>query len=154
MPPILFKLKVTGGARGSGTFYPAPVPTKTPGTKPFVSFVPKISVRPILFKLAFTGLGRNAGRVMPWIPLGPRPLPATRLSISGITKDSTGTPLGNCAVALYRTVDDLFLERVTSDGSGNYSFSSVGLGEAYYVVAYKAGAPDVAGTTVNTLVGA
>jgi hypothetical protein len=81
-------------------------------------------------------------------------LPAPRLLISGITKDSTGAILGSCVVELYNTRTDLPLEKVTSDAStGAYSFSSVGGGQTYYVVAYKAGAPDVAGTTVNTLVG-
>lgn len=82
------------------------------------------------------------------------PLPPQRLIISGITKDSTGAVLGSCSVALYRTSDDCLMERRTSDAStGAYSFSAVGLSETYYVVAYKAGVPDVAGTTVNTLIG-
>lgn len=81
--------------------------------------------------------------------------PPTRLIISGVTRDSTGAILGSCSVALYRTSDDVLMERVTSDNStGAYSFSAVGLSETYYVTAYKAGAPDLAGTTVNTLTGA
>lgn len=84
---------------------------------------------------------------------GSLPLPATKLLIYGVTKDSTGAALGNCSVALYRTLDDYLFERVTSDASGNYSFSAIGLSEQYYVVAYKAGVPDVSGVTVNTLIG-
>lgn len=85
--------------------------------------------------------------------IGRIPLPTMRLFISGTTKDSSSVALPSCSVKLFRTSDDLLMETVTSDGSGNYSFSSVGLGETYYVVAYKAGSPDVAGTTVNSLVG-
>jgi len=70
--------------------------------------------------------------------------------ISGVTKDSTGAVLPACTVDLFRTADDVFVATTTSDGSGNYSFSLAG-GGTYYLVAYKAGAPDVAGTTVNTL---
>jgi hypothetical protein len=39
------------------------------------------------------------------------------------------------------------------DASGNYDFRVPSLDAVYLVNMYKAGAPDVAGTTVNTLVG-
>jgi hypothetical protein len=42
---------------------------------------------------------------------------------------------------------------VTSDGSGNYAFPNVTPQDAYYVVAYLAGSPDVSGTTLNTITG-
>ena len=74
-------------------------------------------------------------------------------TISGITKDSTGSALGSCMVQLFRTPSDQFVGEMLSDASGNYSFDNPGSGP-FYIVAYKAGAPDVAGTTVNTLVGA
>jgi hypothetical protein len=61
--------------------------------------------------------------------------------------------LASCAVSLYRTSDDVLFEKVTSDANGAYSFSAIGLSEQYYLVAYKAGSPDVSGTTINTLVG-
>ena len=76
-----------------------------------------------------------------------------KFQITGQTIDSAGAPLASCVTTLYRTLDDLRIDRVTSDGSGNYAFSGAGPGETYYVVAYKAGSPDVEGTTVNTLVG-
>lgn len=77
------------------------------------------------------------------------------LTISGVTKDSTGSPLSGCTVKLFRTVDDQLVGTQISDANGNYSFFNVvGGGLQYYVEAYKAGSPDVAGTTVNTLVGA
>jgi hypothetical protein len=44
------------------------------------------------------------------------------------------------------------VDQSVSDGSGNYSLICAGSG-TFYVVAYKAGGPDVAGTTVNTLIG-
>lgn len=83
---------------------------------------------------------------------GSLPLPVVRLIISGVTKDSSGAVLPNCNVTLYRTSDDQVMGKGVSDANGNYSFSSGSLSEQYYVVAYKAGSPDVSGTTINTLV--
>lgn len=81
-------------------------------------------------------------------------LPATFFTISGITKDSAGAVLGNCTLELFETGTDRFMEKTTSNGSGYYYFKSPLRSASYYVVAYKAGSPDVAGTTVNTLAGA
>jgi len=47
-------------------------------------------------------------------------------------------------------MNDAFIEEQVSDGAGNFLFYPPDSGP-YYIVAYKAGAPDVAGTTVNTL---
>ncbi len=80
-------------------------------------------------------------------------LPGVKLLISGVTKDSTGAILASCTVTLFRTTTNLSLETVVSDANGVYVFSAIGVSETYYVVAYKVGSPDVAGTTVNTLVG-
>jgi hypothetical protein len=77
----------------------------------------------------------------------------TQFFISGITKDSSGTPIGSCVVKLFRTSDDLLMQSTVSNPvTGAYSFGAVGSANMY-VVAYKAGSPDIAGTTVNTLVG-
>jgi hypothetical protein len=73
--------------------------------------------------------------------------------VSGYTKDSVGTILPSCAVHLFRTRDDLLIDTGTSDAGGYYEFRTAMPVETYYVVAYKAGSPDVAGTTVNTVVG-
>lgn len=82
------------------------------------------------------------------------PFNATSLYISGVTRDSTGAVLGGCVVQLFRTSDDAIIAEQVSDGStGAYSFPIL-VGGPFYVVAYKAGTPDLAGTTVNTLTGA
>lgn len=73
--------------------------------------------------------------------------------ITGTTKDSTGAALANCEVELYNTITDTVIARMVSDANGLYSFFATNL-QNHYAVAYKVGAPDVAGTTVNTLVGA
>lgn len=83
-----------------------------------------------------------------------KPLPAKYYSISGITKDSSGVELGNCTVHLIGTTDDKLYDQITSNASGAYEFRSASPKQNFYVVAYKVGSPDVAGTTANTLVGA
>lgn len=72
--------------------------------------------------------------------------------IVGITKDSTGVILGGCVVDLYETAFDVKIASTISDpATGAYEFSGLTSGLNFYVVAYKAGSPDVAGTTVNSL---
>ena len=70
-------------------------------------------------------------------------------ALAGITRDSAGAVLANCEVVLYTTIDNV-IASMYSDDSGNFSFQNPGTGP-FYIVAYKAGGPDVAGTTVNTL---
>jgi hypothetical protein len=57
-------------------------------------------------------------------------------------------------VQLFRTSNDLFIMEITSDASGNFLLQSWYSPDTHYIVAYKAGSPDIFGTTVNTLVGA
>lgn len=70
--------------------------------------------------------------------------------ITGVTRDSTLAVLASCVVQLFRTVDDQILFESISDGAGDYELTALGSGP-FYIVAYKAGSPDVMGTTVNTL---
>ena len=97
---------------------------------------------------------KGPGGVPPWMAENyHRPRLPSYLRIFGLTLDSLGAPLGNCAVDLFQTVDDVVVDRVVSDAGGNYEFRSASLSTRYYVVAYKPGSPDVAGTTINTLLG-
>lgn len=74
-------------------------------------------------------------------------------TLSGITEDSAGAPLGGCTVDLFRAdAYNTFVARTVSDGSGNYSFTLSDNAGTFYTRMYKSGAPDVAGTSVNTLV--
>lgn len=110
----------------------------------------------ILFNIAGVSRNRvNTRMGIPAIIAGRTPLPAIKLLISGVTKDSSGVILGSCTVTLFRTDDDLKIDEVVSDATtGQYLFTTAGHAENYYIVAYKAGSPDVSGTTVNTLTGA
>jgi hypothetical protein len=90
--------------------------------------------------------------------LGNKPMPVQpKITITGVTRDNVGAALGNCVVELYRRNQDqtqgTFVERTISDGAGNFSFS-VGLGQQYQHISYQVGAPDKAGVSVRTLVGA
>jgi len=72
--------------------------------------------------------------------------------IIGVTKDSTGIPVGGAIVDLFNTATDIKVATVTSEPDGAFSIGDPNA-VACYIVAYKAGSPDVAGTTVNTLIG-
>lgn len=74
------------------------------------------------------------------------------VQIAGITRNASGVPIGGVTVKVYRTSDDLELMSTVSADDGAYQ---VATNESFqcYLVAYKAGAPDVEGTTRNDLVG-
>jgi hypothetical protein len=78
----------------------------------------------------------------------------TNFVLSGVTRNSTGTRLGNCKVELFQTSDDKKVNETMSDGSGNFTFPIHFTDtNQFYLVAYLDGSPDVAGTTVDTLTG-
>lgn len=72
--------------------------------------------------------------------------------ITGITRDSTGVALGSCVVQGFVTATEVYVGKVTSDGSGYFELPTPFPSTAHYLVAYRAGSPDIAGTTVNTLI--
>jgi hypothetical protein len=83
-----------------------------------------------------------------------KPYPPTYFRLTGITRDATGAPLGNCVVHWFDATTDRLYYQTTSDANGAFEFREAGQPpNAYYLVAYKPGSPAVAGTTVNTLVG-
>lgn len=73
-----------------------------------------------------------------------------RMVISGVSRDSVGATLGSCRVMLFRTTDRAFISETTSDGSGNWSMEVLVSGP-FFLVEYKSGSPDVAGTSKNNL---
>lgn len=82
--------------------------------------------------------------------------------LSGITKDATGVVLAGCTVEVYETITPnnpnepkgRFVGSYVSNADGSYAIPVyAGPGATFRIVSYKAGAPDVAGTTLNTLVG-
>jgi hypothetical protein len=72
--------------------------------------------------------------------------------ITGVTRDKAGVAIGGCSVDLYRTTDDVRILQTTSDSNGNFLFSLPNDSyQAYYMVAYLAGSPDISGVTINTI---
>lgn len=75
----------------------------------------------------------------------------TAYTLSGVSRDSSGNPLGSCTLELYDTATNTLRGTAVSDSAGNFDLQS-NINAAHYIVAYKAGSPDVSGTTVNTLI--
>jgi hypothetical protein len=72
--------------------------------------------------------------------------------LRGTCKDSGGTPVANAVVQAFVTATDAFAGEVEGNTDGTYTLGvEQSKTTAHYLVAYKAGSPDVAGTTVNTL---
>jgi len=71
--------------------------------------------------------------------------------IIGTTRDSAGSVLGNCIVQGFVTSGDVYVGECTSDPAGYFELPTPYTG-AHYLVCYKAGSPDVAGTSLNTLI--
>lgn len=72
--------------------------------------------------------------------------------ITGVTRDSGGTPVPNCQVYVFKTAGDVLVASGTSDASGVYLLPVPSYTDNLFVVAYRADSPDIFGTTVNWLV--
>jgi hypothetical protein len=70
--------------------------------------------------------------------------------LSGVTRNNQGIPVDAVTVELFLTSTDTLQLRTVSNAAGEFAFDVMPPG-LYYIVAYKAGSPDIAGTTVNTL---
>ena len=77
-------------------------------------------------------------------------LGSNNLTLSGVSRDSSGATLSNCRVMVFRTQDKSFITEIVSDASGVWSLT-LNVGGPFFLVEYKAGSPDVAGTSLNTL---
>ena len=69
--------------------------------------------------------------------------------IIGVSRDATGVALGSCTVKVFSTVNDQLVASTVSDGAGDWTAYPNQAGP-YYLVEYKAGSPDVFGTSPNT----
>lgn len=113
-----------------------------------------------------TMVAANAGIATPcgaWIPtrgagvlINPFVQSSERFAFVGTTRDNTGAALGACRVVAFETGrmtnDNVQAEvgETVSDGSGAYTLP-VALNTAHQLTAYKAGSPDVAGISANTV---
>lgn len=72
--------------------------------------------------------------------------------LRGTCKDSGGTAVANAIVQGFVTATDAYVGEVQGNTDGTYVLGTQNAKTtAHYLVAYKAGSPDIAGTTVNTL---
>jgi hypothetical protein len=75
----------------------------------------------------------------------------TLYKIQGVTKDSGGSPLGNCQVSLFVTGLDIEVDSCISDAAGNYLLYTPYPSTPHYCVSFKD--PNLTGATVRTLIG-
>jgi len=73
--------------------------------------------------------------------------------ITGITKDGSGVPVEGATVRAFRTEDNAYVAQADSGLGGAYTVQVANDITDHFLVAYKDGAPDIAGTSVNTLRG-
>jgi len=72
--------------------------------------------------------------------------------IRGDCVDDVSAVVANATIQAFRTSDDVFVGESTSYLDGTYICPVATVaGVQHYIVAYKPGSPDIAGTTVNTL---
>lgn len=72
--------------------------------------------------------------------------------LRGLCKDSTDTIVAGATVQAFVTATDAYAGEGVSLSDGTYYVGvEQSKGTPHYLVAYKAGSPDIAGTTVNTL---
>jgi hypothetical protein len=72
--------------------------------------------------------------------------------VQGRCEDVSGNPIAGATVQGFVTSTDAFTGEVFSGVDGSYAVPTQNPGVAHYVVAYYPGSPDLAGTTVNTLI--
>lgn len=72
--------------------------------------------------------------------------------LRGLCVDASEVPVANAIVQAFVTATDAFAGEVQANTDGTYVLGvEQSKATAHYLVAYKPGSPDIAGTTVNTL---
>jgi hypothetical protein len=79
---------------------------------------------------------------------------ASRVGFVGRTYDQNGNLLAGVTCSLFRTSDKLWIMDVISGADGSFLLQSFYSPDTHFIVFSKAGAPEVFGTTRQTLVGA
>lgn len=73
--------------------------------------------------------------------------------IMGRCLDVSSNGVSGAIVQGFVTATDTYVRETTADSNGYYELGTEYPATNHYLVAYRAGAPDIAGTTVNTLQG-
>jgi len=75
-----------------------------------------------------------------------------KISCAAPVKTRGGTPVAGAIVQAFVTATDAFAGEVQGNTDGTYTLGvEQSKATPHYLVAYKVGSPDIAGTTVNTL---
>jgi hypothetical protein len=71
-------------------------------------------------------------------------------ALSGVCLNINSVPVAGAVVKIFDTATDTLRATATADGAGNYA-STLSMEGPLYAVAYHPNSPDIAGTTLNTL---
>jgi hypothetical protein len=83
-------------------------------------------------------------------PFFDRVLGAQKWQMVGVSRDCTGVAIGLVRIMLFDARDNKFIQETTSDAGGDWSMIVPSVGP-FFLVEYKEGSPDVAGTSANDL---
>ena len=72
--------------------------------------------------------------------------------LTGQCRDADNAIVGGAVVAAFRTSDNEPAGQSAADDQGNFEIGTVFAGVGHFITAYRAGSPDIAGTTRNDLV--
>ena len=126
--------------------YPQPLPVYTPPAQNATIRMYSVSQQ------AQAGAIATDIVVVPTAPFSPTSDRGT-MTISGVTRDGNGNPLGGCTVDLFDSAQNVKIATTISDPvAGVYTFASIAGGIKFYMNAYLKGSSDVAGTTLKTVV--
>ncbi len=75
-----------------------------------------------------------------------------RKVVSGVVLNASSVPIAGATVNLYNTATGLLVDTQTSQADGTYTCGDPNATNCF-AVAYLAGSPDTAGTTLNTITG-
>lgn len=71
--------------------------------------------------------------------------------IRGNCVDGSSNPVPGAVIQGFLTANDQYVGQTITDDGGYYQLGTYFFGQQHYLIAYKPGSPDIAGTTVNTL---
>lgn len=112
--------------------------------------------QPFALSAFYGDLGVDVGILDAPLWIMPPPMPGGangRLGFNGFSRDASGGVIAGVTVKLFLTSTDVKQCETVSNTDGFFVVSTAEAG-GHYLLFYKAGTPDVSGTTVNTLAGA
>lgn len=117
---------------------------------------PRSVIQPFLPCGFYGDMGLDVGILYAPTWVMPPPLPSGangRLGFNGFSRDASGGVIAGVTVKCMLTATDTKQSEAVSDVNGLFVVSTAEAG-GHYLIFYKTGTPDIAGTTVNTLLGA